>query len=232
MELSFHDITSFIALIDGSGPVLKYSAYVAIGAFMVGKSVLKDRKIKKRTADAVSTAVAIQKAGDNADRNESTLLDERVEEILSPLYSRMYNAIEKYVYGGGANGYRHITIIKHKEPVDVPANRFLSEYLKATKASIYKKAKPFIIRQLALHNVATETQESKTNDGICVEIRSMIISKIHIDAGSNTETKEMEDEIFSFASILDIYVEISTACDLLRHQRNQEVADSIRSVES
>ena len=228
MELSFHDLTSLLEMVDGFAPVLKYSTYIAVGALMVGKGVLRDRKIRRRTGEVVQTAVALQKAEDTADHNESVQLDERVEEILETLYSRLYNAVEEYVYGNGVDGYRYITVIKHKEPRSMHAKDFLSDHHKATKTAIFKKVKPYIIRQLALHNVATETQESRTNDAICVEARSMILSKIHKDAGSSTETKEIEDSVLSFASLLDIYVEISTACDLLRHQRNQEVAESVK----
>jgi len=232
MELSFHDITSLIELIDGSGAVFKYSAYAGIGALMIGKSVMKDRKIKKRTGEIVQSAVAIQKAEDKADYREATALDSRVEEILDTLYGRMYDASEEFVHGNGGNGYRKLTIIKHKTSREIQASDFLNDHHKATKTAIFKKVKPFILRQLALHNVATETQESRTNDGICVEAREMILAKIHKDAGSNTETKAMEDSVLSFASLLDIYIEISTACDLLRHQRNQEVAEIVRAVES
>jgi len=96
------------------------------------------------------------------------------------------------------------------------------------KKTIFKQVMPFILRQLINHNVATDTQETKTNDNICIEIREMMLSGIHKLAGSNEDTKAVECEVLTFECILDTWIEISNECVLMRLKRDQKVRDLVK----
>jgi hypothetical protein len=224
--MEFSDLISLWKSIEGLPPAVQ-SGVVLIVSLVVMR--VRTKKHAKNSRIEIARAVMIQKAEDKAGEKERIELDTRVEELLNVLYSRLYDAMEDYVYSEDVGGWRDINIIRAKVQRPVNAKDYLSEHHSATKAVLFKIVKPFIIKQLQFHNVATETQETKTNDSISVEIREIILSEIHKRAGSNKETKAVEDTVITFECVLDTYMEISKECVLIRHRRDQEVREAVVS---
>lgn len=181
----------------------------------------------KKSRIEIERAVTIRDINNKADRDEEIDLDQRIEEILNVLCGRLYSAMEDFVYNNDDFESRYIYVIRDKNPTPMQADKYLTLHHSKSKKIIFKQVKPFIIRQLINHKVAIDTQETATNESISVEIREMILSGTHKLAGSNEDTKAIENSVITFECILDTYMEISKECVLMRLKRDDNVREAI-----
>ena len=227
MEFTPSDIVSLLQSMEDLSPVVRYPL-IAVFFGVIGK--MRDRKHDKNTESRIVNATSIQKIVDKAEEIEKAELELRVDDILRISYGRLYSAMESYVYSGDFEEWSEIEIIRNKIKRKQSAKDYLADHHSATKNAFFKTVKPFIIKQLVLHNVAESTQETATNDAIAVEAREMVLARIHIEAGCNNDTKKVEDSILTFESMLDTYMQISKECVLLREKRKQDVENAIGRV--
>ncbi len=220
-------LVSFWGDIVGWSPVVKYSIG---GVVTVAGFVVRNRKHRTNMQAEIAKARAIQRAEDKADAKEEKSLSRRVDASLNIVYSRMYTAMQSFVYDHPEGGVRYISVIRAKHETERSAKEFLSEYQSAIKAVLFKVVKPFFEEQLLMHDVATTTQSTATNEAICEEARSLLLTEVHKRCGSNSDTQAVEDSVLTFEQMVDTYMDICTACDLLRHKRNEEVARASEAV--
>ncbi len=220
-------LVSFWGDIVGWSPVVKYSIG---GVVTVAGFVVRNRKHRSNMQAEIAKARREQRAEDKADEREKLALSRRIDASLNMLYSRLYTSMQDFVYNHPEGGYRYIKLVQHKHKRERPANEYLSDYQTAMKAVIFKVMKPYFIEQMLMHDVATTTQSTATNDSICKEARSTMLTEVHKRCGNNSDTKAVEDSVVTFEQMLDTYMEICTASDLLRHKRNEEVAKAIEAV--
>ncbi len=220
-------LVSFWGDIVGWSPVVKYSIG---GVVTVAGFVARNRKHRANMQAEISKARREQRAEDKADEREKLSLSMRVDALLNTVYGRLYTSMQDFVYVHPEGGVRYIELIQHKHKRERPANEYLSDYQTAMKAVIFKVVKPYFIEQMLMHDVATTTQSTATNEAICEEARSMLLTEVHKRCGNNADTKAVEDSVLTFGQMLDTYMEMCKACDLLRHKRNEEVAKAVEVV--
>ena len=131
--------------------------------------------------------------------------------------------MESYAYNHPQGGFRNVDIMRNKNLTPRTAKEFFGEHHASSKSTILEVAKPWLLSQLSNLNVATLTQETADNDAVCSELVEMIQTGIHIGAGSNTDTRAIEDTVLTFEAMLDIYYNISKTCVLLRVNKEAEV---------
>jgi predicted site-specific integrase-resolvase len=207
---------------------MEFSDLISLWKSIEGLPPAVQRRTKKHAKNSrleTDKALATQRESIEADTKEQEELAERVDEILNVICGRLYSSMEKFVYKHPSPSpeYRYIDIIRDKIVIPYRAKDYLVMHHSKSKKVIFKQVMPFILRQLESHRVATDTQETATNDNICMEIQEMILSGTHKLAGSCEDTKEVERNVITFECILDTWMEISKECVLIRIHKEEKL---------
>jgi len=211
----------FLQTMEGLPVYVRYPLLLT-SAIIYGK--YRDRKHEKNAVKAIKRAVASQKAIDTADAKEVDSLNKYIEDVLKPVYHRMYNTMEDFVYTEDGGAWRDILIIRAESQNPKNVKEFGQEHRASTKDVLFEVVKPFFASMAVKHKIATSSHITNTTEEIAKDALDMIRASVHIRAGSNTETKALEDKVFTFECMVDVWHNITKESVLLREKRNQEVA--------
>jgi hypothetical protein len=225
------DFSDFVSLITSlkDVPPFVYNVITIVGSFAV--MYFRTKRSKRHTQEAIERAIILKDIRDKADADESGKLKKRVGEILSVLKDRLYEPLENFVYDDDGE-FRQIDIIRAKSKNPKNAKEFFIEHHSVTKDILEERVLPFFLEQLDLHGVAKNiTQETKTSEDIAKEARGILLNGIHKECGSNRDTKAIEEDAVSLASMIDIYYEISKNCVLIRCKKEEYIESAIKAVQ-
>ena len=187
----------------------KQALWIAL-FFAVGyiKNVIRNEKIITRIED---DAIALEK-------NE---LRDKIKIKLTSMKSRLYLAMEEFVYNEQAPIF--VNIIRKYREVPVPSSDYLRDFRDAIDKTLFKIILPQLENDIELYSLAVVDPCEETRNTITRDLRDNLINETFKLAGRNNDIQCLVEKTITYEDVCNGFDEIIKNAQYIRGKRDKSI---------